>query len=327
MESDPNPRRSSIAPAIALFFLAPLIGEFLLGNIAIDAIFFIVVAAPLYGGGALLIREVARRTGRGWPTIALLAVAYALIEEGLVDQMFFNPAYDGLGMLDKAYIPAWGTGAWVILASISVHAIWSVCVSIALVEALTPQRSTTPWLGRPGLMICAVVYVAGAAYVAYAHYQEYRFVASATQLTVTAVATVALVVLAFAFGRRARQPIGSAASSPWMVGLLSLAASSLLMVILDYLPPWIAVACWIVLVAAAVSWMMLASRRQDWGAAHRLALAGGALLTYVWIGFPQVPSFGSRGIIDLIGNAIFGAGALILLAAAMRSVRGTREAS
>ena len=34
-----------------------------------------VVLAPMSGGGALLIREVARRAGRGWPTVLLLAAA------------------------------------------------------------------------------------------------------------------------------------------------------------------------------------------------------------------------------------------------------------
>jgi hypothetical protein len=58
-----------IAPAVGLFFLAPLVGEFLLGNISIKDIVTLLFLAPLYGGGPLLIREVTRRTGRGWPTI------------------------------------------------------------------------------------------------------------------------------------------------------------------------------------------------------------------------------------------------------------------
>jgi hypothetical protein len=34
--------------------------------------------------GALLIREVARRTGCGWPTIVVLALAFGVLEEGLL---------------------------------------------------------------------------------------------------------------------------------------------------------------------------------------------------------------------------------------------------
>ena len=56
---------------------------------------------PLYGAGALLVRESARRLGRGWPTIALFAAAYALIEEGPVDQMIFNPGYLGTAVVRR----------------------------------------------------------------------------------------------------------------------------------------------------------------------------------------------------------------------------------
>ena len=58
-------------PRLGLFFLSPLVGEFLLGNVSIDALPIGLVMAPMYGGGAVLIREVARRAGKGWPTIIL----------------------------------------------------------------------------------------------------------------------------------------------------------------------------------------------------------------------------------------------------------------
>jgi hypothetical protein len=56
-----------VAPAVGLFLLAPLVGEYLLGNLSIRDIVALLFLAPMYGGGALLIREVARRTGRGVP--------------------------------------------------------------------------------------------------------------------------------------------------------------------------------------------------------------------------------------------------------------------
>ena len=39
-----------VAPAIGLFFLSPFVGEFLLGNVAIDALPIGLVMAPMYGG-------------------------------------------------------------------------------------------------------------------------------------------------------------------------------------------------------------------------------------------------------------------------------------
>src|SRR5689334_22365942 len=80
-----------ISPALGLLVLAPLVGEYLLGNIALDALPMIVGLIPLYGGGALLIREVARRRRLGWPGIVLLGLAYAVVEEGLLTRSLFDP--------------------------------------------------------------------------------------------------------------------------------------------------------------------------------------------------------------------------------------------
>lgn len=66
----------------------------------------------MYGGGALLIRETARRLGRGWPAIIALAAAYALLEEGPIDMMLWNPSYGGFDFAaaySGTYVPALGT--------------------------------------------------------------------------------------------------------------------------------------------------------------------------------------------------------------------------
>jgi len=85
-----------LLPATGLFLGAPLIAEFLLGNFSITAIGTLGVLAPMYGGGALMIREAARRSRRGWPSIFLLALAYGILEEGLLMQSLFNPNFLGL---------------------------------------------------------------------------------------------------------------------------------------------------------------------------------------------------------------------------------------
>jgi hypothetical protein len=82
---------AAVASAVGLLFLAPLVGEYLLGNVSIVEIGALPILALLYGGGAVLIRELSRRTGRGWPTILVLGLAYGLIEAGLIDQTLFNP--------------------------------------------------------------------------------------------------------------------------------------------------------------------------------------------------------------------------------------------
>src|SRR4051795_6390812 len=97
-------RRNALA--IGLFFLSPLVAEFLLGNLPITFLLAVVALAPMYGGGALLIREFARRRGLGWPSIVLLALAYGVLEEAFTTQSLFNPDYAGQRLLDYGYVPA-----------------------------------------------------------------------------------------------------------------------------------------------------------------------------------------------------------------------------
>ena len=135
----PKPYRS-IAAAITLFFLAPIVAEFLLGDFPATWLPLLIILAPMYGGGALLIRELTRRTGRGWPTILLLGCAYAIIEEAFTTQTLFNPDIYGLHahLLSHAWIPSLGIGAWWTLFMLNVHSFWSIGVSIALAEGLFP---------------------------------------------------------------------------------------------------------------------------------------------------------------------------------------------
>ena len=63
-----------------------------------DTLFLIVFLAPLYGGAALLVREVAVRAGRGWPGMLLLSWAFGVAMPGLVDLSLFtehNPDVTG----------------------------------------------------------------------------------------------------------------------------------------------------------------------------------------------------------------------------------------
>ena len=163
-----NPEKTNvarrIAPAVCLFSLAPLIAEYLLGDLPIKLLIALVFLAPLYGGGALLIRESARRAGRGWPTIILLGLAYAIVEEAFTTQSLFNPDYLKLKMhlLDPAYIPALGIGGWWTMLMLNLHAAGSIATPIVLIEAAFPQRANKPWLGRTGYFVTALIFVAGA---------------------------------------------------------------------------------------------------------------------------------------------------------------------
>src|SRR5262245_66257297 len=154
---------TGLLPSLVLFFLAPLVSEFLLGNLPITMLPALLILAPMYGGGALLIREIVRRTGRSWPSIMLLGIAYAILEEAFTTQTLFNPNYLHLNLhlLDHAFIPALGIGGWWTIFVLTLHTVWSIAVSIALTEGLFPNRADEPWLGRFSLPAVVLVFLCG----------------------------------------------------------------------------------------------------------------------------------------------------------------------
>src|SRR5579863_7384143 len=187
--STPGFRR--VAPAIGLFLVAPLVAEFLLGDLPIKLLGVLAILAPMYGGGALLIREVVRRTGRGWPEIMVLALAYAIFEEAFTTQTLFNPNYLHLNLhlLEPAYLPALGIGAQWTVFVLTLHTVWSISVSIALTEALVPDRAETPWLGNIGLAIVALLFALACTAMTLnsIRMDAHHFVASRSQFTWAAV--------------------------------------------------------------------------------------------------------------------------------------------
>lgn len=307
-----------VAPAIGLFLLAPFVGEFLLGNLAIGELWLGLVLAPLYGGGALLIRELARRTGRGWPTMVLLAAAYALIEEGPVDQLLWNDTYAGQDLLHgPSYLPALGMSVELTQAILALHTVWSICVPIALVETFARARRTEPWLRTGGFVATAVIYVAGAVLVLFGNYSEEHFLASPAQLVGVGVVIATLIALGFAVGRRRLQKVDGSAPPPPVVGAAAFLATSLywapaVLITADWYE-WIGVASWCVLVPVGAVLVSRWSRQDGWTAAHRFALAAGATVTYAWTSFPARPESGGSVRADLIGNAVFAAVAIVIL--------------
>jgi hypothetical protein len=320
----PQPRPSlprRIAPALGLLLLAPWVGEFLLGNVPAGLLVALPFLVPLYGGGALLIREVVRRAGRGWPTMFALAAAYGVIEAGLVDQSLFNPSFGDLDTPAVTPVPALGISAYNALAYVIGHTVWSIGVPIALVELLTPGRRTTPWLGRPGLALTGVLYLLGCAIVHSDVRDTEGFLATPGQLAGAATAALALVVAGFAVGNRTVAPGARPAPPPWSLGLFSFALASGFFAAPE---SWPGVILGILLLCLAAAYVRHWSRRPGWGARHQLALAAGALLTYAWGGFVLTRLIRPDDEVALVGNAVFALIAIALLVVTARSIgRGT----
>lgn len=331
-----------LAPAAGLFFLAPLSAEYLTGYDTSTGdpgalLLGLLFLAPLYGGPALIIREVTRRAGRGWPTIILLALGFGVAQAGLIDHSLFNTSYRDIGSwhddLAPTYIPALGIGALYALTFIGGHAIWSFGVPIAIVETFVPERRTSDWLGPTGLAIVAAAYLLVAGLIFRDHVQHERFRPTTPQLGAAASVVVAFVGAAFAVGRHPRPPVEQPTPAAWQVGAVALGTLSLPSVIelvlarfgsmSPLLVGWWGVALSSALLAALPIQVARWSRRAGWGAAHRLAVAGGALLSNAWLAFFVEP-LGSVSTFDkLVHNVAFAVGAVGLLAVAGGKVRRT----
>jgi hypothetical protein len=274
--------------ALILLVLAPLLAEFLLGDFTLRQIGFILIFIPQYGGGALLVREVARRIGGRWPTIALLALAYALVEEGFTTQTLFNPNYAGQRLLDFGYIPALGTSLHWAVFVLSLHVVWSIGSSVAVAESLAGERSSMPWLSRRGLIATTLLYCAGCAITTALTLKLYPFVASIRQFATVAIAVAVTVAAAIATARRHLGPVHGWTPRPSVVGLLSMMAGRAFHFVHRHgLPtrehpvPTLAAMIGLEVVGAAA--LLIWSRRDSWSAHHTLAAAVGAILVYGWI--------------------------------------------
>lgn len=323
------PQRSILA-ALTLFFLAPLVAEYLLGDLPVTYLVALITLAPMYGGGALLIRELTRRTGRGWATMLLLGCAYALIEEGFSTQTLFNPNAYGMHLLRFAWVPSLGIGAWWTIFMLNVHPFWSIGVSIALAEGLFPARARAPWLGKIGACFAALLFAAGAiAGGAYA-YRHSHFRASNMQFLVTAVFTILFVLAAFLLPSRAPRATEGRAPSPWLTGAAAFVLGAVVFFSLPIgavfffaLPNWNWGAVAIMLAADLVFLIDVGAmaRRSGWTPLHTLSLgAGGAVFygVHAFMGKPVVPC---PLWIVRFGNALFLALAILVIALAVHRTR------
>jgi len=308
------PAKRCLPAAIGLFFIAPFIAEFLLGDLPITMLPVVLVLAPVYGGGALLIREVARRTGGGWPAIVLMALAYGIVEEAFTTQSLFNPDYLHLHLhlLQPAFIPALGIGGWWTIFVLTLHTAWSISTSIALVEATVPDRASMPWLGPIGLVLITLLFALGL--VATTRYQLHQdpFRASRAQFLISGSICVALVILAFLLPKRGTAEEPGRVPNPWITAAFALLAGSTVL-----LTPgrwrWGAAALILAVDACVAGLVLLWSRRRGWDMRHKLGLASGAALAYGWHAFIGHPVVSGPLYVVRIGNGVFLLAVILLI--------------
>jgi hypothetical protein len=272
-------------PVVALLVLAPWTAECSWGGFpAVDFITVVVFLGPMYGGAAVLIREVGRRTGGGWPAIMLLATAFGFLQAGLVDQSMFNPDFlantqfaESREVAEQTLLPVAGFSAGQAFVFVGNHIALSICTPIAIVEAfVAPDLRYRGWLRWPGWIGFGVLYIGGSLLV-YNDGEEGRqgFVASPGLLVGTSVLVLLLAGLALLpRWHRERRPVHRRAPRPIWVGLTSLVA----FLSVEAVPGWPGFAGQTVVVAAAAALIAYWSRGEGFDERHVLAAWAAGLL-------------------------------------------------
>jgi hypothetical protein len=152
---DERPRNRRAALVLAV--LAPLCAEVSLGTVPVRTAWAWLVFAPIYSAGALLLREILRRTGGGYGNALLLGVAYGLVEEGLVLRSLTSPHLYGAAGWGPRVL---GVNTAYTELNLVYHALFSVTIPIILVEFLFGRA---PYLRRGGVIAAGIVAVLGAA--------------------------------------------------------------------------------------------------------------------------------------------------------------------
>lgn len=319
----PGETMQRIAPVAGLLVLAPWIGEYLLGNIPLGELVALPFLVPLYGCGALLIREIARHAGRGYPTILTLGLAYGVIEAGLVDQSLFNTSFEGVQNAGTAYVPVLGISAYNAVGFVVGHAIWSIGIPIAIVEMLTPTRDTAPWLERTGLILTAMFYLLGCWIIFEGLQEREGFMATSGQLIGASVAAIVLVGCAFAIDRQSSLLSGRQAARPLVV-----AAVTFVSINAFFLRPesWPGVGLGMVVLGVLAGFLWVMAHRRGWGVRHQFAVVAATLPTYAAAGFILTMFLRPDDMLAWTGNALFAFVALALLFITARTVwRGSRR--
>jgi hypothetical protein len=304
--------KRQLAPVFLLAVLSPVIAEFLLGDQYLAGppsfaqIGMLVLYVLFYGCGAILVRELARRSGRGWPTIVLLALAFGVIEEGLVTQSLFNQNYLGAHLLDYGYLSALGIAPpWTVFV-LALHTVWSISSPIAVVEGRWGVR---PWLGRVGLAVVTVLYVLGAVatFAITLLLLSNSYVAPLPLLLAAAVVAAVLVVIAFRLPRVA----GEGRRPNWAGFVFGLLASSafLLLAESDDALPWAVATLLLVVIAAAAVVAIVRWHRLD-----PFALGAGAVVAYCWHGMPTAVEAGPAAVVEQVVIVVLVVALLAVLA-------------
>ena len=303
-------------PIITLILLPAVIAELLFGAIRITTLFALIPATGAWGCGALLIRDIIRRGGRGWASLGLMAAALAVAEECVIQQTSFTPLV-GVDP-NHVYGRAFGVNWVYLLWAVGYESVWAVIIPILLAELLFPNRREAPWLRRRGLTIASFVFL-GASFVAWyfwtqifvpQFFPESAYVVPLTHAAAAFAAIGLLVAAAISLRPVRKLRPSQSVQRPWLAGVAGFIVGTLwfTLVLLAFgaapsVPPAIPLVSGIAAGSVSLVAVHVWNKRFGWGDVNVLALIMGAVTACMLTGFLVLYGSGAPPI-DFVGKVV-----------------------
>lgn len=296
------PFRHRILPILGLMLGAPVCAEYLQAYLpetgdALALAAGLTVLEPLYGGMALLIREIALRTGRGWPGVLLLAAAFGLLMTSQVDGSMWLARDPEIAYWDElrggTLIGSLGFAVFPVLSWVTGHMVFSIGAPLALLDALAPQHRGRSLLGRPGLVVVVALSLTAALLIR----NDSEYASSdptGTQVGLSLLVSIGLAAVALSpAGRPLRR--AQRGTTIWTPAATFVGAGVALLA-LDLLPAtWVGASLYVVVLAGGAIWVVRTARSPAWGLTQVTALGVAAVVERVLVGIvaPLPPGVGA----------------------------------
>jgi len=307
-----------MAPAVTLALLAPLLAEVLPGATRFSAIFVFPIEVCVWGIGAVLIREIVRRKGLGWPSLLLLALVLALAEECLIQQTSLAPLV--IQLKGQVYARAYGVNYVYLLWALIYEAVYVVLLPVLLAELLFPERRSEGWMSQGGIAVSLVLLAIGSllawfTWTQIARTQVFHLPAYNPSLVAVLIALAAMALLILAAlgpARRLSDGAPMRPPSPWLLGLggaiwaiLVFGLCLLAFGIAPDFPPAAAIGGGVALSALVIALLPRFAAHPGWRALHGYGLVLGTMtgaMAVSFVGF--LGAFDADFLFKLVVDAI-----------------------
>jgi len=319
--------KDRIPPALVLLFLSPAIGELLSGSSPPNeyfTLFGLTILTALYGGGALLVREIKIRWKKGAGSLLLLGASYGVIEEGLMVASWFNPNWPDLGIM--GVFGRWLGVNWVWAVDLTIyHAVVSITVPIMLVELAYPEKRGQAWLRGRWLHGVAAVFTLDVLFGLFLFNRVTGYTPESIQIGFAFIIAALFLYAAHRLGRGWVVNLNRPVRRP-LYYLLYTFLGSVACVAVFYILPNIVPApggpLFVVVIGVALILLLIRGLRFNWRSStdkHRLAICVGSLMVLLLL--TPIQEFDKNRIDDTRGMIAVGLVAVFLLLLLYREIK------